>query len=136
MGSTVEWIGFLNRSITSYQGDTPSKAADNINLVFILVAPVWFAASIYILFGRLILLLDGNDLAIIKQKWLTAIFVCGDVASLIIQAAGKLSIQTSMWAVGHHRLVKERADNKLNRRLASYWEQHEPKHPQYRQNRH
>jgi hypothetical protein len=90
MGSTVEWIGFVNRSITSYQGDTPSKAADNINLVFILVAPVWFAASIYILFGRLILLLDGNDLAIIKQKWLTAIFVCGDVASLIIQAAGKM----------------------------------------------
>jgi len=56
--------------------------------LLLLVAPALFAASIYMSLGRIILLVDGEEYAIIKKKWLTKFFVCGDVFSFCIQAAG------------------------------------------------
>lgn len=87
----VEWIGFLCRAIVSYQDPNAAsvRVPNIIMTVFILIAPVWFAASIYMLFGRIVLVLQANHLAVIKQKWLTGIFVTGDVLSLIIQVAGE-----------------------------------------------
>jgi hypothetical protein len=67
--------------------------------ILLLVAPALFAASIYIILGRIILLVDGEKYSLIRQKRLTAIFVTGDVISFIvqcggggIQAAGSLSL--------------------------------------------
>jgi hypothetical protein len=54
----------------------------------ILVAPALFAASIYMELGRIILLTDGEQHSIIPKKWLTKIFVIGDVISFLLQAAG------------------------------------------------
>jgi hypothetical protein len=54
----------------------------------ILVAPALFAASIYMELGRIILLTDGIQHSIIPKKWLTKIFVIGDVISFCLQAAG------------------------------------------------
>ncbi|KAK9327098.1 RTA1 like protein-domain-containing protein [Lipomyces starkeyi] len=94
VGGYLECIGFLCRAIVSYKdpNSTSVRTPNIINTVFILVAPVWFAASIYMLFGRIILLLQANHLAIIKQKWLTGIFVTGDVLSLVIQVAGAVML--------------------------------------------
>lgn len=39
--------------------------------------------------GRLILLVDGEHLSLIRRKWLTKIFVCGDVVSFLVQVSGK-----------------------------------------------
>jgi len=52
------------------------------------VAPALFAASIYIVLGRVILLVDGKEYSPVWQKWLTKIFVAGDVVSLSMQMAG------------------------------------------------
>ncbi|KAK9351838.1 RTA1 like protein-domain-containing protein [Lipomyces doorenjongii] len=94
VGGYLECIGFVCRAIVSYQdpNSTSIRGPNIVMTVFILIAPVWFAASIYILFGRIILLLQANHLAIVKQKWLTGIFVTGDVLSLIIQVAGAVML--------------------------------------------
>jgi hypothetical protein len=67
--------------------------------LLLLVAPALFAASIYIILGRIILLVDGEKHSIIRQKWLTKIFVTGDIISFVtqmggggIQAAGTLEL--------------------------------------------
>ncbi|KAL5352442.1 hypothetical protein ACLOAV_002390 [Pseudogymnoascus australis] len=56
--------------------------------LLLLVAPALFAASIYMVLSRVILLVDGESHALIKKKWLTKIFVCGDVASFMLQGGG------------------------------------------------
>lgn len=56
--------------------------------ILLLVAPALFAASIYIILGRIILLVDGERFSLIRQKWLTAAFVTGDVLSFLIQSGG------------------------------------------------
>lgn len=38
--------------------------------------------------GRIILLTEGEVHSIIKQKWLTKIFVIGDIVSFIMQGGG------------------------------------------------
>ncbi|KAL2670296.1 hypothetical protein Neosp_014763 [[Neocosmospora] mangrovei] len=57
------------------------------NLV-ILIAPALMAASIYMILGRIILLTEGEHLALIKRRWLTKVFVTGDVLSLLLQGSG------------------------------------------------
>lgn len=56
--------------------------------LLLLVAPALFAASIYIILGRIILLTDGEAHSLIRQKWLTKIFVAGDVLSFLMQSGG------------------------------------------------
>jgi hypothetical protein len=56
--------------------------------LLLLVAPALFAASIYIILGRIILLVDGEKHSLIRQKWLTKIFVTGDIISFVTQMGG------------------------------------------------
>lgn len=62
-----------------------------IQSVFLLVAPALFAASVYMVLGRIILLTDGESHSIIKKRWLTKFFVFGDVFSFLLQSSGKSS---------------------------------------------
>lgn len=57
--------------------------------LLLLLAPALFAASVYMMLGRIVVLLDAEHLCIIKKKWLTKLFVCGDVLSFTVQAAGE-----------------------------------------------
>jgi hypothetical protein len=59
-----------------------------IQSVLILVAPALYAASIYMILGRLIRALHAEHLSFIPVKWLTKIFVSGDVVALLLQAGG------------------------------------------------
>jgi hypothetical protein len=61
-----------------------------VQSLFILVAPALLAASIYIILGRIILLVDGERYSLVRQKWLTKMFVAGDVFSFLLQGAGTL----------------------------------------------
>jgi hypothetical protein len=58
--------------------------------VLLLVGPLFFAATIYMMLGRTIRLAGGEEVSIIKPKWCTWIFVGADVSTLIIQGLGKL----------------------------------------------
>jgi hypothetical protein len=60
--------------------------------VFLLVGPLFFAATIYMMLGRTIRLAGGEDISLIKPMWYTRIFVTADIATLIIQGLGPLSL--------------------------------------------
>jgi hypothetical protein len=47
-----------------------------------------YAASIYMVFGRLVRRLDGETHVLVRSKWTTKIFVTGDVVSFMTQGAG------------------------------------------------
>lgn len=46
------------------------------------------AATVYMVLGRLVLVLQGEKNAIIKPRWITKVFVTGDVLSFFTQGAG------------------------------------------------
>ncbi len=56
--------------------------------IFLLLAPILFAASLYMTLGRVIRAVDGEQHSIIRSKWITTIFVTGDVVSFMIQGGG------------------------------------------------
>jgi hypothetical protein len=62
----------------------------SLQTILLLVAPALFAASIYMELGRIILVTDGESHTVIRKRWLTKIFVVGDIISFLMQAAGKL----------------------------------------------
>ena len=64
----------------------------SMHTIFVLVAPSVFAASIYMCLGRIILITDGEQHSVIRGKWLTKIFVIGDVVSFVMQGGGKCII--------------------------------------------
>lgn len=80
-----------------------------IQSIFILLGPPLLAASIYMVLGRLITLLDAGHHSIIRPKWLTAIFVLGDVLSFFVQAGGggimSSSKTTSAYKLGEKVIV-------------------------------
>ena len=55
-----------------------------------LLGPTFYAASIYMMLGRLIRLLDAGHHSMIKTKWLTKFFLLGDVLSFVTQGGGTL----------------------------------------------
>jgi hypothetical protein len=61
-----------------------------IQSVFTLIPPSLFAASIYMTLGRIIQGLGprAEGLSIIRVRWLTTLFVVGDVFSFLIQSSG------------------------------------------------
>ncbi|KAH6869072.1 RTA1 like protein-domain-containing protein [Thelonectria olida] len=86
VGGLLEAIGYAARAAARDKTDQCMPYV--IQSTFILVAPALFAASIYMILGRLIRSLHATTLSIIPIKWLTKIFVCGDVASFMVQASG------------------------------------------------
>ena len=59
-----------------------------VQTLMILLAPPLYAASIYMTLGRLIRHLNAERLSLVPVKWLTRIFVTGDVISFLMQASG------------------------------------------------
>lgn len=59
--------------------------------MLILVAPPLFAASIYMTLGRFIREMGAESASIVRVKWLTKIFVVGDVISFVLQCGGAFS---------------------------------------------
>lgn len=87
---SVEVIGFSARGVSA--SETPgcwSVGPYTIASIFVLLPPALFAASIYMILGRIILLTDGETHAIIRRQWLTKIFVTGDVISFLLQGSGR-----------------------------------------------
>lgn len=56
--------------------------------MLILVAPPLFAASIYMTLGRVIIGLNCQEYSIVPVRFLTKIFVVGDVISFLLQCGG------------------------------------------------
>ncbi|KAG4255575.1 hypothetical protein FPRO03_14063 [Fusarium proliferatum] len=89
---TIETIGYAARNIS--HNNKESVPAYSVQAILILVALALFADSIYMILGRIIISLRVQHLSLIPVRWLTKLFVCGDVVSFSLQAAG-VGIQAS-----------------------------------------
>lgn len=82
----VEVIGYVGRAL-AYNA-TGELLPYLLQSVFLLLAPILFAASLYMTLGRTIRAVDGTRWSIIPPQWLTRVFVLADVFSFLIQGSG------------------------------------------------
>lgn len=82
----VETVGYVGR-VLAYD-KTGELIPYMLQSIFLLLAPILFAASLYMTLGRVIRALDGEQYSILRSKWITTIFVTGDVVSFMIQGGG------------------------------------------------
>ncbi|KAH7137758.1 RTA1 like protein-domain-containing protein [Dactylonectria macrodidyma] len=87
-GCLLETIGYGARSINASKTPDWTLVVYIIETLFILLAPALLAASIYMVLGRIVLLLDAGHLSWVPPRWLTKLFVTGDVLSFVTQLAG------------------------------------------------
>ncbi|EHA26072.1 hypothetical protein ASPNIDRAFT_171417 [Aspergillus niger ATCC 1015] len=88
IGGYFEFVGYCARAVSANQSPNWTMGPFLINSLLPLVAPALFAASIYMELGRLIIVLHAQPHSLIRVKWLTKIFVTGDVLSFLLQAGG------------------------------------------------
>ncbi|KAI9159062.1 Protein RTM1 [Paramyrothecium foliicola] len=106
-GGVCETIGYVGRALGAAEDPGCWTMGPFImQSLLILIAPALMAASIYMILGRIILLTAGEHQAIIKRKWLTKLFVTGDVISLLLQASGggMMAIDT-LWQTGEKVVI-------------------------------
>ena len=90
----VEVIGYIGRALSSHESPNWTLGPYLLQTLFLLLAPALLAASIYMLLGRIILILRAESYTILSKKWLTKIFVTGDVLSFLLQGAGEYTSTT------------------------------------------
>lgn len=87
----VECVGYIGRALSANEAPDFTKNPYIIQSILLLLGPALLAASIYMVLGRLIVLLDAGHLSVIRPNWLTKVFVTGDVLSFLAQSAGTCS---------------------------------------------
>ncbi|KIN06307.1 hypothetical protein OIDMADRAFT_101070 [Oidiodendron maius Zn] len=88
IGGIFECGGYAGRIVSSKQTPNWTEGPYIVQSLLLLLAPALFAASIYMVLGRIILLTDGEEHSLIRAKWLTKVFVLGDVLSFLTQSTG------------------------------------------------
>ncbi|KAL4922122.1 RTA1 like protein-domain-containing protein [Aspergillus aurantiobrunneus] len=86
VGGIFQVLGYLFRVLS--HNNTDSIPLYALQTVLILLAPALYAASIYMVLGRLIVHLDAQEHSLVRVKWMTKIFVTGDVVSFLMQCGG------------------------------------------------
>jgi hypothetical protein len=85
----VEFIGYAARTGSAREEPGCWRMMPYIiQSIYILLGPALFAASIYMTLGRIILLIDGERHSLVKQRWLTKMFVAGDAVCFCMQSGG------------------------------------------------
>lgn len=86
LGGVFEIIGYIGRALS--HNNTKALRPYIIQAILLLVAPALFAATIYMSLARIIVQLQAERFSIIPVRWLTKLFVLGDIISFFLQAAG------------------------------------------------
>jgi hypothetical protein len=77
-----------------------------ISNIGIILAPIFFAASVYMMLGRIILVSGGREKSLISPRWLTKIFVLGDIVAFLIQAYGKIRLFLRLYFTKAYPLIR------------------------------
>ncbi|KAJ4316060.1 hypothetical protein N0V84_008059 [Fusarium piperis] len=88
IGGVLELIGYAARAKSGNESPDWTLGPYIIQAILLLVAPALFAATIYMELGRIVLMVDGERHVLIPLKWMTKIFVTGDVLSFFLQGGG------------------------------------------------
>lgn len=86
---TVEMVGYGGRFASGKETPDWTLTPYILQAILLLVAPALFAATIYMELGRIVTLIDGEGHSLIPRKWMTKLFVIGDVLSFFLQGGGK-----------------------------------------------
>ncbi|KAF3355659.1 hypothetical protein VD0004_g9407 [Verticillium dahliae] len=86
VGGVFEIVGYVGRAAA--HNSTGTLMPYVLQSTFLLLAPILFAASLYMTLSRIIRAVDAAHCSIIRPKWLTRIFVFGDAFSFFVQASG------------------------------------------------
>ncbi|KAG4254671.1 hypothetical protein BFJ72_g15195 [Fusarium proliferatum] len=87
-GGFMQFIGYIGRAVSSSESPNWTVNPYIVQTLLLLVSPSLFAASIYMILGRIIIVTDGESCSPIRRVWLTKVFVVGDVLSFVLQGAG------------------------------------------------
>ncbi|KAI1385129.1 RTA1 like protein [Hypoxylon trugodes] len=88
IGCLFEAVGYIGRAMSSPEYPNFTKNPYIIQSILLLLGPTLFAASIYMILGRLVVLLEADSYSMISPRWLTKFFVLGDVLSFFAQGGG------------------------------------------------
>ncbi|CAN9404379.1 unnamed protein product [Alternaria sp. RS040] len=86
VGAILEIIGYGARAVGKSKPNATLPYV--IQALFLLLAPILFAASVYMFLSRIVHGAGGVANSIVRPKWLTRIFVGGDVLCFLAQAVG------------------------------------------------
>jgi len=82
----VEIIGYASRAAAT--NATGSLGPYLIQAIFLLLPAVLFAASLYMVYSRVVRSVHGESFSLTSPRWTTIIFVLGDWTCLNIQSGG------------------------------------------------
>ncbi|CRG83388.1 Protein RTA1 [Talaromyces islandicus] len=88
IGGALETVGYIGRLLSALQAPNYTTGAYAMQSALTLIAPAFFAASIYMELGRIITMLRAEQISMVSTRWMTAVFVTGDVLSFLMQASG------------------------------------------------
>ncbi|KAH6642172.1 RTA1 like protein-domain-containing protein [Boeremia exigua] len=86
LGGLCEIAGFAARIGSHY--NNASWAPFIIQGTLLLVGPLFFAATVYMMLGRTIRYANAASISRISPKWCTRVFVAADISTLIVQGLG------------------------------------------------
>ncbi|KGO73094.1 RTA-like protein [Penicillium italicum] len=88
IGGLLEVSGYIARHTSAKESPNWTTKPYIVQTLMLLLAPAFFTASIYMILGRIIRMLNGASYSLVRPSWLTKIFVTGDVLSFLIQGGG------------------------------------------------
>ncbi|KAH7407237.1 RTA1 like protein-domain-containing protein [Cadophora sp. MPI-SDFR-AT-0126] len=86
IGGFFEVIGFGARAVGNKKPDILLPYL--FQSLLILLAPIFFAASVYMILSRLIRAVGAESHSVVRVTWVTKVFVGGDILCFLIQAGG------------------------------------------------
>ncbi|KAI9623890.1 hypothetical protein KEM48_009263 [Puccinia striiformis f. sp. tritici PST-130] len=90
IGGYFECIGFVGRALLTDELQLHGWQLDIyiLETLLLLLAPAFFAGSIYMTLTRIVRLTNGQKHSLLPAEWLTKIFVAGDAIAFVLQAVG------------------------------------------------
>ncbi|KAI1758516.1 RTA1 like protein-domain-containing protein [Hypoxylon sp. FL1150] len=88
IGCLFETGGYAARAWSARQTPDWTLMPYIIQSLLTLLGPTFFAASIYMILGRLIRFLGADPYSMIRSRWLTKFFLLGDILSFFGQGGG------------------------------------------------
>ncbi|KAH7086065.1 RTA1 like protein-domain-containing protein [Paraphoma chrysanthemicola] len=86
IGALLEILGYIGRALG--KSNPTSTGPYVMQALLILLGPIFFAASIYMFLGRIIVATNSASYSLIRPTRLTKLFVGGDVLCFLVQAGG------------------------------------------------
>ncbi|OAA55961.1 RTA-like protein [Niveomyces insectorum RCEF 264] len=88
IGCLFEAVGYIGRALSSNEAPDFTQNPYIIQSVLLLLGPTLMAASVYMILGRLMIVLHADRHALIRPNWVTKVFVLGDMLSFCTQGGG------------------------------------------------